>query len=118
MPAAAAAWILWYWVRLGRSDVPPSRRKLRRISLMLMLVLLPMLIGGLSIVDRQAEPNRYVMVWVLAMLVILMITATAGLDAMNSLRLIQRQAHESMAQSARDLSAAIAARRRRQDRDS
>jgi peptidoglycan/LPS O-acetylase OafA/YrhL len=116
MPPAigVAAWIAWYWMRLGRDSVPSSRRRIRRISLVLMLMLLSMLVGGLSIVDRQVEPNRYIIVWILALVVILMIVATAGLDAVNTMRLIQRQAHEAIAESARDLSAAIAARRREQ----
>lgn len=109
--ALLMAWILWYWMRLGRANVPATRRRVRRMSLAIMLVLTPITVGGLSVIDRQLEPQRYVIAWSMVILLIFMVMATAGLDAMNNLRLHRKQSHNAVAASARELARAIAKRR-------
>ncbi len=42
------AWFLWSWQRLGQTGVPESRRRLRRASIVLMLVVLPVLVRALA----------------------------------------------------------------------
>src|SRR5688500_14731653 len=109
--AAASAWIVWYWVRLGQPNVPVSRRNIRRTSLAFMIAALAAIVVGLSFVDRVAQPRQYVIVWTAAMLIVFIVIATAGLDAMNNLRLLQRQAHEAATASAQELVHALQRRR-------
>lgn len=104
------AWMTWYWLRLGGECVPASRRKIRRISLVLMLAALPMFVRVLSFEGRMS-PREYVVTWSMALLLMVLIIVVAGLDAMNNMRLLQRQANQEMADSARDLVKALQARR-------
>lgn len=111
MALAAAAWIVWYWFRFGRNDVPPSRRKIRRTSIIIMLVSLPMFVRALSFVDPQVQQREYIRTWMLAMLVLLMVMATAGIDALNNLRLHQRHRHDALRDAALELARQIKTRR-------
>lgn len=79
----ALGW-LWWWQ--GRDGVPPSRRRIRRASLLLGLVLVPMLVAGLSFVDPSVDPRRYAEIWSLVLVLLGLIVATAVIDAVNSLR--------------------------------
>lgn len=111
--AMVLGWITWYWIRLGQEHVPTSRRTIRRISLAVMTLTLIPLVRGASFVDRAVEPREYVVTWTVALLLILAVIACAALDAINSLRLHQRMAHDAISDSARELMDAI--HRREQD---
>lgn len=113
VPAAAliAGWIVWYWRRLGRPDVPVSRRRIRRASMFLMVISLPMFVRALSVLDPKVDPRQYVATWMLAMAVVGLVILTAALDAINNLRL-HRQLHEQEIRlAARELTRAAAHRR-------
>jgi hypothetical protein len=84
---AAAALILWYWRRLGAADVPESRRRIRRASLVVMLAGLPVLVWGLSFIDYRTHQAEYVVCWLLVMFLIGLILVATGLDLLNTLRL-------------------------------
>jgi hypothetical protein len=91
LPAAIiAGWIVWYWWRLSRPEVPPSRRKIRRISIFLMAMSLPMFVRALSFIDPAVEPRPYVMTWLMALLMVALVIGTALLDAVNNMRLHRR----------------------------
>ena len=113
MPLAAIVlgWIAWYWIRLGRPEVPPSRRKLRRASLILIAVLLTLIVAALSFLDPAQHQRPYIMTWTGAMLVIAILVIVAGLDAMNTMRIVQQQTHEELREAAGDLADAIKARK-------
>jgi hypothetical protein len=88
-----AAAVLWYWWRLGRRDVPVSRRRIRRASLSLVLVTIPVFVGALSFVDPQQRASTYIVLWSVGMLCVLLIMVTAVVDALNNIRLHREAAH-------------------------
>src|SRR5436190_7234390 len=111
-PAALALmWIAWYWLRLGRADVPTSRRKIRRTSLVLMAASLPIFVRALSFLDPKIDPVEYMRTWMFALLMIFIVLASAGIDAVNNLRLHQAVAHEEIRRSAKELAQALERRR-------
>jgi hypothetical protein len=79
-----------YWLGLGRADVSVSRRWIRRVSIVFMLVSLPMLVRGLSVVDSKASPGAYIATWTTAILMIVLVMFTAVLDAANNMRIHRR----------------------------
>lgn len=109
VPGAAVAGLLlaWLWWHVGRPGVERSRRLIRRTSLALALALVPLLVVGTSFVDSSLEPRRYAEVWTVALGVLALVVATAGLDAANSLRLHLRESHAEHLASARELRASF-----------
>jgi peptidoglycan/LPS O-acetylase OafA/YrhL len=112
---ASAAGLIWYWMQLGRPNVPVSRRRIRRISTAIMFLSLPLMVYGLSFADRITQPRQYIIAWTMAMFMMLIVIAIACLDGINSLLLHQRQAHEEVTETARELRRAL--RRRAASRD-
>jgi hypothetical protein len=108
---AISAVVVWYGVRLGREDVPASRRKIRRFSLAIMLLSLPMFVRALSFVDPVLDKRQYAVAWTAATIMVLIVIAAAFMDAVNNLRLHQRQQHEELTKAATDLALAIRERR-------
>ncbi|HWB19483.1 MAG TPA: hypothetical protein VG711_04215 [Phycisphaerales bacterium] len=78
---------VWYWNRLGRPDVPVSRKKIRRFSIVLIIVLMPVLVSALSFRDPTVDREAYVYSWMISMGILLGIMGTAIADALNSVRL-------------------------------
>jgi hypothetical protein len=107
-----SAVFLWYWLRLGRPEVPASRRKVRRFSLALMLISLPMFVRALSFVDPAVDKRPYAIAWTAVMLVLLLIMATAIMDAINNLRIHTNQKHDEVIKAAGELAVAIRQRQR------
>ena len=112
---ALSAALVWYWVHLGRGDVPASRRKMRRFSLAIMLLSLPMFVRALSFADPQTDQRGYAIAWTSATFMVLIVIVTALLDAMNNLRLHQEQRHEALHDAALDLAKAMRERKARSD---
>lgn len=113
-----SAALVWYWVRLGRSDVPVSRRKIRRFSLVIMLLSLPMFVRALSFVDPAVDKRPYVLAWTACTFMVLVVLATALLDAVNSLRLHQNHRHEALREAAAQLAKALRDRKQEPQRQS
>jgi len=113
IPAAIAvgAALIWYWIKLGAPHIPASRRRIRRVSLVLILFSLPMFVRALSVIDPDLDPKEYVATWTMALLMVAIVMVIAGVDVMNNLRLLQQQAHLDVEKSARDLLQAIDDRR-------
>jgi undecaprenyl pyrophosphate phosphatase UppP len=84
---AAAVLILWYWKRLGAADVPQSRRRIRRASMVVMLAWLPTLVVALSFVDYTTQQARYIISWLLVLLGLGLILLAAAIDVFDTLRL-------------------------------
>jgi len=106
------AWIVWYWFRLGREDVPHGRRRIRRFSIFLMMLSLPVLVRALSYIDPHLQPREYTSAWLVAMLLVLLVAFTAGLDVLNTLRSLQKQQTDTMHEAAGELARVIAERKR------
>lgn len=89
VPAAVllAAAVVWYWLRLGQTSVPASRRRIRRASLSLIFVTIPVIVSALSVVDPKQRASAYVVLWSAAVLCLLLIVVTAIFDALNNIRL-------------------------------
>jgi hypothetical protein len=102
VPAAVAAAVLmmWYWKRIGADDVPESRRRIRRASLAVMLVILPVLVHAVSFADADRAPGTYVAMWTLVLFAIVLILLTVGLDVLNTLRLSRRERRHSLIEAA------------------
>ena len=103
--------IVWYWIYLGRDDVPASRRKIRRFSLVVMLISMPMLVRALSFVDPLVDKRDYAVAWTAVTFMLLIVIAAAVMDAINNLRVHQDQRHDAIRQAASDLAQAIRERR-------
>ncbi len=104
-PVAAgfAIVVMWYWVRLGRSDVPQSRRRIRRSSLSIILVTIPVLFGALSLIDPKVRASAYVILWSVAMLCLLLVVVTAIFDSLNSMRLHREAAQAEAGHAAANI---------------
>jgi len=83
------AWILWYWSRMGSAVVPESRRRIRRASVLVMLVGVPFFVQAISFLDPQTQPATWVTTWMLVMFCIVLIVVTAALDVLNTMRLLR-----------------------------
>lgn len=95
-----AAAVVWYWLRLGRADVPVSRRRIRRTSLAIMFVSLPVFVAALSVIDWNVRGSAYVITWSVALLCLLLIIVTAIMDALNNVRLLRAMQQEELLNAA------------------
>lgn len=99
-------WIVWYWRRLGRAEVPESRRRIRRASMLVMAVTLPIMVRGVSFVDEQ-NPVDFVVAWGMIILLVLLILIVATIDLWNNLRLHRRYLEQTSVESAMRLMKAM-----------
>jgi len=95
--------LVWYWMRLGKPDVPRTRRRIRRVSSAIMFVTLLALIAALSYLDDQAHRGAYMLTWAIVTLLLLMVIATAFIDAANNLRLHREARHRAVVDAASDI---------------
>jgi uncharacterized membrane protein YedE/YeeE len=104
---AVALLILWYWRRLGAAGVPVSRRRIRRASMVVILVALPIFVVALSFVDYETQQRRYVISWLLVLFCIGLVLLTAAIDVFDILRLGRQERRRNFL----DTSAAAASAR-------
>jgi len=97
IPAAAIIALIlgWYWTRLGAADVPESRRRLRRASMLVMFVAIAVLVYAASFADGDLDPQGYTVTWALALTLLLLIVFLAFLDVLNNLRIHRRDRAKS-----------------------
>ena len=87
-PALALLGVLaWYWNRLGRRGVPGSRRRIRRLSLLIAGVTLCLLVAGMSFVDPDVRQIAFVVIWSMTVLLTGLLLLMMMLDLMNNRRL-------------------------------
>lgn len=84
---ALVVWVMWYWQRLGRPEVPDSRRRIRRASMIVILASLSLLVRGLSFLDPRTANWQYVINWLLVLFAVGLVVVTAGIDVVNTLRI-------------------------------
>ena len=70
---------------------PASRRRIRQANGGLMLVLIPLLTAGFSLIDPQADPRMWVLVWLAALPMLSFVVLFAGLDVLNTWCLLRRR---------------------------
>ena len=102
----------WYWRRMGRGSIPPIRRHLRRIGLLLGAMGGLLLLSALSFIDPVIRPAAYVTSWFAVLFVVLAAVVVAGLDAIATLRLHQKSVDRLLMRDALKLRGAVDARRR------
>lgn len=83
----AMVFLVLYWIRLGRPDVPRSRRIIRRSSIAIALVQIPLLFVSLSLVDPVVHPRAYILCWLACLLLVVLIVVVAMADVVNNFRL-------------------------------
>jgi peptidoglycan/LPS O-acetylase OafA/YrhL len=94
-PAIAALLALWwYYARLNRGDVPPSRRKIRQVSIVIMVLEIPLLLVGTSFLDYRTDQERFVWVWLAAIVLLVLVMWIMVVDAVNSMILGRRKRRE------------------------
>ena len=76
---------------LRGADVPASRRRIRQANAGLMLVLVPLLTAGTSLISAQRTPHLWMQVWLAALLLLGAVIAFAALDMVNTARLARHR---------------------------
>lgn len=92
----AAVTLLLIWAHLStmaRTQMPASRRRIRSVNGLLLLMLPPLMTYALSIASPQ-RPTPFVMAWCAVAALLALIVMLAALDAANTLRLHRRALRE------------------------
>lgn len=95
--------ILWYWIALDKPDVPASRRRIRRASMIVLLVSLPVFVRVLSFISHQSNPSQFVIIWSMLLLLVLLLVITAIADVVNTMKIHREQQLQEMAKAAADM---------------
>ena len=98
---------IWYWQRLGRGDVEPSRRAIRRASLVLAALAVFALVRAASFVDSEIHPGNYVRSWLAAIGLIFLFLLMVAVDLVNSLLLYRRMLLQEALTAAQDLQSQV-----------
>ncbi len=69
---------------------PASRRRIRTVNGWVMLVAVPMVAAGFSVVSPTTQPAVWVLVWMVAIGLIVLAVLLAVIDAANTVRLHRR----------------------------
>jgi hypothetical protein len=83
---AVGAVAVWYFIRLGRSDVPRERRWVRRISLVLVFAALVPLVRGLTFAHPHEDRAAFATAWAMVLLLVLSSLVLAIIDVMLTAR--------------------------------
>lgn len=105
IPIAAllAVAILWYWIALDKPNVAASRRRIRRASMVVLLVSLPVFVQALSFSNHQNNPSQYVIIWTMVLLLLVLLIITAIADALNTMKLHRDKQIQEMSKAAADM---------------
>lgn len=101
--AVLAFAILWYWIALDNQNVPGSRRRIRRASMVVMLVSLPVFVRALSFISHQSNPSQFVIIWSMLLVLLLLLVITAFADVVNTMNMHREQQIKEMAKAAADM---------------
>ncbi|MBL8745819.1 MAG: hypothetical protein JNK58_05610 [Phycisphaerae bacterium] len=75
--------------RTTRSSETASRKRIRGANACLIMLTLPLVAVGFSVVNPRTHPRAWMLVWVAAMSLLAMNVALALLDMLNTLRLVR-----------------------------
>ena len=93
----------WYWQRLGRRDIEPSRRGIRRASLVLAALAIFALVRAASFVDSEIDPANYVTSWLAAIGLLFLFVLLVCLDVLNSFLIYRRMLLEDALLAAQEI---------------
>ncbi len=79
--------VAWHAASIENSKEPTSRKRIRIMNGWVMLVCIPLLVAGFSLINPDSRPRLFAMVWLGASSLILLCVALAVADALNTLRL-------------------------------
>ena len=79
---------------LRSAKIPASRRRIRQANAGLIVVLVPLLTAGTSLINASAQPMLWVQVWIAAMLLLMAVIGFAVLDMVNTARLARSRRDE------------------------
>ncbi|TVQ52063.1 MAG: hypothetical protein EA377_11095 [Phycisphaerales bacterium] len=105
--------LMWYWMRLGRPEVPNTRRTIRRFTILIALITLPIVLNALSIINPQTSPRQFMIAWTVVVLLMIVLMLIAIVDMMNNFRIHHRQLEGDLRNAAEDFAEAV--RRRQQE---
>lgn len=89
LPAAVGvvAIVLWHLLRLRRTRMPPSRRRIRTANGVLMLLVAPLFAVGAGVLDHEQHTRAWVLTWLAVLALVWMCIVLALLDILNTMRL-------------------------------
>ena len=90
----------WYWRRMGRGSVPPIRRRLRRMGLLLGGAALVLMTAAISFLDPGIHRAAYLIAWLAVLVVVMAAVLVAALDAIATVRLHQRSVERQLVRDA------------------
>lgn len=103
MASVLAFAILWYWIALDKSNVPASRRRIRRASMVVLLVSLPVFVRALSFISHQSNPSQFVIIWSMLLVLLLLLVITAIADVVNTMNIHREQQIKVMTKAAAEM---------------
>lgn len=89
------AMVILYQGRLAHAEMPRWRRRLRRVNGWVMLLALPAVGAGFSLVNASSHPGWFVGVWVVGLALVAVAVALAGLD-LGATAMLGREARAAM----------------------
>ncbi|MCE2966123.1 MAG: hypothetical protein ACK55O_03850 [Phycisphaerales bacterium] len=102
-------------VMLQSVDVPPSRRRIRTASGLIILVLAPLLCYAMCIAST-ANARQFVLVWMAVLGLLFIVLMLAIMDMFNNVRIAREQMKQGLSLSARAAAEALARARDRRAR--
>lgn len=101
-PALALMFLFaWHMVATGASVAPESRKRIRIANGWVMLLTIPLVAAGFSLVSADRQPRAFLLIWGAAIVLIFLTVALALADVVNTIRLARR-AGDSLHQELRD----------------
>ncbi|GJQ28237.1 MAG: hypothetical protein HBSAPP03_01210 [Phycisphaerae bacterium] len=88
-----------------KADMPASRRRIRAMGGLLMMLTLPVMSYALCLADPVHGPREFVLSWMLTTGLLVLVMALAGLDVVNTWRL-HRAGMKALRRELRDAHAA------------
>lgn len=87
---------LWgHLMALNRTEgMDATRKRIRQVNGVVMMLLVPALVSGLSIFDWKREPGSWVIAWSVCIVLVALMVVMAMLDALNTARLARERRHE------------------------
>lgn len=108
LPVAAVALLVTagHWVALAKSDMPAGRKRLRTANGLVMLMTIPVLAYGFGVVDTS-DQRRFVLTWMAASGLIIIVVALAGLDLCSTFLFARKARRELLDEFARGRADAV-----------
>jgi uncharacterized membrane protein len=79
-----------HWLALARSSMPESRKRIRSACGVVMLLAIPILAYAFGVADA-ADHRRFVLAWMLACGLLLIVVLLAIADVVNNVRIARRE---------------------------